>query len=432
MDIQFAIGLGILVVVYALIAFNLINRTVAALLGALLVAIFLFFMGDLEAGEIMDFIDFNTIVLLMSMMVIVGILGRTGFFQVMAYRTAKASGGNPWKILISMTLLTAFLSAFLDNVTTILLIIPVTLELTKALKVNPLPFIFSEIFASNIGGTATLVGDPPNIMIGGASGLGFLDFIVNLAPIVIVDTVILLGVMWLLYRKDMARATHLSEDDIKHMEEDYRITDRVLYHKAAGVLVFTIALFILGDTVLGIPPMASAFTGMVILLLLTRDDIRETLEHVEWPTLLFFAGLFIVVGGVEKMGVIDAMADSVIYLAGGSFMLALVAILWVSATSSAIIDNIPFTATMIPVVFSMAESMSVPSEPLLWALSLGACMGGNATLIGASANVVGAGLAERNGIFIDFKTFMKNGVVVTVITVSVAMVYLLVRYGWMG
>ncbi len=428
MDVQFAVGLGILVVVYALIAFNLINRTVAALLGALLVATSLYAFDSLEPNEILTFIDFNTIVLLMSMMVIVGILGRTGFFQVMAYHTAKAAGGNPWKILISLTLLTAFLSAFLDNVTTILLIIPVTLELTKALKVNPIPFILSEIFASNIGGTATLVGDPPNIMIGGAAGLGFTDFIVNLAPIAIINTVILLGVMWILYRKDLSKAVPISPEDMEAMEKEYRILDPPLYYKAAGVLIFTISLFILGDTVLEIPPMSAAFAGMVILLLLTRDDIRETLEYVEWPTLLFFAGLFVVVGGVEKLGVIEQMADSVIYLSNGSFVLALVSIVWISAISSAIIDNIPFTATMIPVVFSMSQSMAIPAEPLLWALSLGACMGGNATLIGASANVVGIGISERMGIVIDFKTFMKNGIVVTGVTVGIATVYLVLRY----
>ncbi len=432
MDFRIILGLSILILVYALIAFNLIHRTIAALFGALLVGVsmYVFRLGTVK--EMVGFISFDTLVLLMSMMIIVGILGKTGFFQVVAYRTAKMAGGNPWKILVGLTLLTALLSAFLDNVTTILLVLPVTLELSSALKANPVPYILSEIFASNIGGTATLVGDPPNMMIGTESGIGFTAFIINLAPIVIIDLFILILIMALLYGKEIKKSVSLDDSTIKRMEKEYRIVDRALYYKSIGILIFTVALFIIGDLFLDIPPMASAFTGATLLLLVSGEDIKGALDHVEWPTLLFFAGLFVVVGGAERMGVIDSIADSVIYISGHSMFMAIISVIWISAFASSIIDNIPFTATMIPVVFTLSSGMGVDAQPLLWALSLGACMGGNGTLIGASANVVGVGMAERNGILIDFKTFLKNGIVVTLVTVGVATLYLVMKYAVMG
>lgn len=431
MELELIAGLSVLILVYALIAFNLINRTVAALFGALLIGIFAYIFNLAGTSQIISFIDFETIGLLMSMMIIVGILGRTGFFQLVAYKTAKFSSGSPWKILITLTLLTAILSAFLDNVTTILLVLPVTLELAKAFEVDARPYIFSEIFASNIGGTATLVGDPPNIMIGSQAHLGFTAFILNIAPVALLDIGVLILIMVLLYGKKLKKVPPHSEEKLKDMEEKYRIKDRSLYYKSIVILILTISLFIVGEF-FGIPPAAAAFTGATLLLILSGENIHAALEHVEWPTLLFFAGLFIVVGGVEKLGVLDMMADGIRSISQNSFILAIVAIVWVSALTSAIIDNIPFTATMIPVVFALAQQLNVPSEPLFWALSLGACMGGNATLIGASANVVGVGLAERHGILIDFKTFLKDGFVVTVITVGVATVYLLARYVWLA
>ncbi len=422
-------GLLILIVVYVLIAFNLIHRTVAALLGALLVGVAAYVFGFAGVEEIIHFVDFETIGLLMSMMIIVGILGRTGFFQVVAYRTARVAGGNPMRVLLTLTLLTALLSAFLDNVTTILLVLPVTLELARAFKLDPRPYILSEIFASNIGGTATLVGDPPNIMIGTHADLGFMAFIVNLGPIVLIDLVLLMGVMVLLYGRVLKGATLPSEADIERIERKYTITDRTLYRKCIFILCFTISFFIVGEF-FGIPPVAAAFAGATLLLIISREDIWAALEHVEWPTLLFFAGLFIVVGGIERMGVLGMIAQGIISVSEGSVVIAIVTIVWVSAFVSSIIDNIPFTATMIPVVFAISEHLQVSSEPLFWALALGACMGGNATLIGASANVVGVDIAERHGILIDFKTFLKNGVVVTLITVAVATVYLIARYVW--
>ena len=430
MDVQLLTGFFVLILVYVLIAFNLINRTVAAFLGALLVGISAYIFGFAGVDQIIHYVDFETIGLLMSMMMIVGILGKSGFFQVVAYKTAKLSSGSPWRTLITITLLTAFLSAFLDNVTTILLVLPVTLELTKAFKVDPKPYILSEIFASNLGGTATLVGDPPNIMIASRANLGFTAFIINLSPIVLIDLGILILIMYALYGKELRKIPPHTEEKLDEMGRKYRIEDRILYRKSIGVLLFTIALFIIGEF-FGIPPVASAFTGATLLLLLSGEDIFKTLEHVEWSTLLFFAGLFVVVGGVERMGVIELIADRVLYVSQGNFMMAMISIVWVSAITSAIIDNIPFTATMIPVVFSIASSLNMPSEPFFWALSIGACMGGNATLIGASANVVGVGIAERNGILIDFKSFLKDGIIVTIVTVGVATLYLVVRYVWL-
>ncbi len=431
MELEIIAGLSVLILVYGLIAFNLINRTVAALFGALLIGIFAYLFKFAGVPQIIGFIDFETIGLLMSMMIIVGILGRTGFFQVIAYKTARFSAGSPWKILITLTLLTALLSAFLDNVTTILLVLPVTLELASAFEVDVRPYILSEIFASNIGGTATLVGDPPNIMIGSHAGLGFTGFIINLAPIVLIDLGILMLVMIILYGKKLKRIPAYPQEKMDEMEKKYRITDSSLYHKSIFILALTISLFIIGEF-FGVTPIAAAFTGATLLLILSREDIWDALEHVEWPTLLFFAGLFVVVGGVEKLGVLHMVADGVLAISQGSFMMAIIAIVWVSAFTSAIIDNIPFTATMIPVVFAISANLNMPSEPLFWALSLGACMGGNATIIGASANVVGVNIAERHGILIDFKTFLKDGVIVTLVTVSMATLYLVVRYVWLA
>ncbi len=431
MDAQVIAGLSVLILVYVLIGFNLINRTVAALFGAFLVGLLALIFGFAGLDDIIDYIDFETIILLMSMMIIVGILGRTGFFQVVSYKTAKLAGGSSWKILVAIALLTATLSAFLDNVTTILLVLPITLELTKAMDINPTPFILSEIFASNIGGTATLVGDPPNIMIGTQANLAFMDFIYNLAPIVFIDLGVLILIMFLIYGKEIMSASKLSEEKLRDMEKKYRIVDRSLYHKSIGILVFTIALFIVGED-FNISSAAAAFTGATLLLLLTREDIYGALEHVEWPTLLFFAGLFVVVGGVNSMGVLDLIANGILEISHDNIVLAIIAIVWVSAFTSAIIDNIPFTATMIPVIFVMSSNLNVPSAPLFWALSLGACMGGNGTLIGASANVVGVSIAERNGIIIGFKGFLRNGMIVMISTVAVATIYLIVRYVWLG
>lgn len=431
MDFQLIAGVSVLLIVYGLIAFNLINRTVAALFGALLIGILAYIFRFATVEQIIHFIDFSTIGLLMSMMIIVGILGRTGFFQVIAYKTARISKGSPWKTLVTLTILTAFLSAILDNVTTILLVLPVTLELSKAFDMDPRPYILSEIFASNIGGTATLVGDPPNIMIGSKAHLGFTAFLYNLAPIVFIDLGILIGVMMLLYGKKLKKMRKYPEIKMQKLEEKYRIVDISLYYKSIFILILTVSLFIIGEF-FGVPPVAAAFTGATLLLILSGEDIWNALEHVEWPTLLFFAGLFVVVGGIERLGVLETIAEGVISLSTRNIILAMITVVWASAMISAIIDNIPFTATMIPVIFSVASTLKVPSDPLFWALSLGACMGGNATIIGASANVVGINIGERHGILIDFKSFLKDGIVVTVLTISVATVYLIARYVWLS
>ena len=432
MDIQIVAGALVLIIVYVLIAFNIVHRTIAALFGAFLIGFLFYVFGIGTIGELVEYVNHETIVLLMSMMIIVGILGRTGFFQVVAYRTAKTAGGRPWKILVSLTLLTALLSAFMDNVTTILLVLPVTLELSRALKVKAAPFILAEIFASNIGGTATLVGDPPNIMIGTYADLGFMAFIVNLGPIVIVETLLLLLLVWLLYGRSMKKESALSEEDMYRMEKEYHITDRTLYKKSIGILIFTVILFIVGESLFHIPPAASAFTGAVFLLLLSGEDIKESLDHVEWTTLLFFMGLFIVIGGVEEMGVLDGIAEFLKDLSGGEMAITLIAILWISALTSAIIGSIPITALMLPVVASIAAThTNLAPEPLYWALSLGACLGGNGTSIASAANVVGVNIGERNGIFIDFKSFLKDGMLVTVMTVAVSTLYLMVRYVWL-
>jgi len=423
MSIEIIVALGLLVFVYALMTVNLVHRTVVAMLGAGLGAIALIILGKAPTFEgLVDHISFETLGLLMGMMIIVGIMGESGIFRRMSYHLFRLCRGSPALIFILLILATALMSAFLDNVTTLLIVAPITIDIARLIKISPTRFLIAEVLSSNIGGAATLIGDPPNIMVGSVFSLGFLEFIYNLAPIIL----IILGVNLLLWyipeRKNLRKIKSCP------IPSRYRKpVNRRIFIRSSVVLMLVIAMFFLED-LLGVSSAAIALAGATILLLLTGIDIYDALSNVEWPTLLFFAGLFIFVGTLEELGLITAIGKEIINISGGSLSLLIVLILWVSAFASAFIDNIPYTATMIPVVGYLSTTMGYPLEPLAWALVLGACLGGNGTLVGASANVVMAGIAEREGVKVDFLGFMKIGLPTMVVSMLLSTAYLLLRF----
>jgi len=423
MEEIFAVAL--FVVVLAGIATELINRTVAALLGAAVVVAF----GVVEQTEAAsEFIDWNTIGLLAGMMVIVAILNKTGLFEYLAIRSAQLGKARPGRILILLSLVTAFLSAFLDNVTTVILMVPVTFLIADALDVSPMPFLLAQVMASNIGGAATLIGDPPNILIGSAASLSFTDFVLNLAPVVLLALPVVLGFFYLVFRRELG-ASENAEGTIEKLDARGAIRDRVLLRKSLIVLGVVILGFFLHGA-LHLEAATIALFGAAVLMLYARSDVEEVLREVEWPTLLFFVGLFVLVGGLEVTGFVGRIAE---VLTGASDSLAITAMLvmWGSAIASGIVDNIPFTATMIPVIQELAQAEGLSDEEvrsLWWALAIGADFGGNLTLIGASANVVVAGMSERAGKKISFLKFMAYGIPVTLISLAVATPYVLLRY----
>jgi Na+/H+ antiporter NhaD/arsenite permease-like protein len=429
----------VLLVSYAFIVTEKVHRTVAAMGGGALIIALGPHFGLIDKASYpseIDFmreaVDWNTIGLLLGMMIIVGILKDTGIFEFIAVKTAKLSRGDPWKIMLLFAITTALLSAFLDNVTTVLLIAPVTVSITLSLKLNPVPFLISEVLASNIGGTATLIGDPPNIIIGSGAGLSFNEFIINLGPIVVVVFILSLFFMKYAFRKHLLHKPE-NIDEVLAMNEWDQIKDPVLLKKSLAVLAFVIILFFL-HSALHLEPSTVALLGASMLLLLSFEHPDKALHQVEWSVLLFFAGLFVIVKGVEEAGLIERVAIFAVELTGGNLIVAMFVILWISAIASAIIDNIPFTATMVPLVHSMSSSPELASQiaqldgnPLWWALALGACLGGNGTLIGASANVVVAGISERMGYPISFKEFLKYGAPITFLTVLISGILLYIK-----
>lgn len=423
-----------LIVVYVLIAFEFLHRTLAALLGAALLLAVSYTLGTFrDSFRILTFedaigaIDMNVIFLLMSMMIIVGVLKRTGVFQWMAYKSYHVARGNIYVLACILMVVTAISSAFLDNVTTMLLIIPVTIEIALTLEINPITLLMPEVFASNVGGTATLIGDPPNIMIGSYAGLSFVDFVGNLSIICLICLVVTLIYFVCFYRQGYMKAKAGDvQVMIRRLREEYRITDKTLLVQGGIILGIVIFLFIIHGT-LGMEPSIAAMIGAAVLLVVSRVSIVEMLEReVEWPTLVFFMMLFIVVSGAEETGLIQVIADWVKDVSGGSLTAAILMVLWVSAIASAFIDNIPFTATMLPIVAYLTTVIPGAEQGVLWwALALGACLGGNGTMIGASANVVTVGMAERSGHPISFLHYMKVAALPTVITIVLASVWLL-------
>jgi Na+/H+ antiporter NhaD/arsenite permease-like protein len=425
----------LLILTYALIITERVNRSIVALLGAGLVIV----LGVLDQEEAIRGIDFNTIALLTGMMILVGISRKSGMFEYLAVWSAKKGRAEPWKILLLLAVTTAVLSAFLDNVTTVLLIAPVTLAITRELEVPPYPFLFTEIIASNIGGTATLIGDPPNILIGSQVGLTFNEFVVNLTPVIIVVMIVQSVLIHLIWGRQM-RATAEAMGRVMEMEPRAMITDWPLLRSALSVLIAVIIAFMLARP-LHLEPGTIAILGAAVLMLLHNIEhhreahkqssrVTETFNEVDWITIFFFVGLFIVVHGLEVAGVLKFLADELLVVTGGDFATTAYAILWASAILSAIVDNIPFVATMIPLIKSMAPAFGGAEHltPLWWALSLGACLGGNGTLIGASANLTVAGIAERNGIPFSFLTYTKYAFGLMLVSVAISHVYIWLRY----
>lgn len=408
---------------YAVIISEKIHRMIIAMAGGL-VMILLGFLNQETA--IKDDIDFNTLGLLIGMMILVTITRRTGIFEAIAVWSAALTKGEPLRLLALLSLITAVASAFLDNVTTVLLIVPVTLTLTDKLQVNPVPYLISEIIASNIGGTATLIGDPPNIMIGSSAGLSFNAFIVHLAPIAFLVLVVTVALLLLVYRKDL----HVAEENRKALLElnfKDEIKDWKLLKQSMSVLGLTIAGFVLHG-MLGLDSATIALSGAILLMIISREEPEDILLHIEWPTIFFFTGLFVLVGGLKATGVIGKLAGWTLTLTHGNIMETSLLILWVSAIASAFIDNIPFVATTIPMLQEMGQLSGLNLEPVWWSLALGACLGGNGTLIGASANVIVAGIAEKNGIGLSFRQYLLIAFPLMIVSIILCHIYIYWRY----
>ena len=402
-----------------MIAFEWVHRTKAALVGAGLVVV----VGIVDLDRAIEAVDWSTLGLLTGMMILVGLTERTGVFTYLALRTAQLSKGRPLRLVFLLAGVTGLTSAFLDNLTSILLVVPITLLLADVLRISAIPLVLVEVIASNIGGTATLIGDPPNIMIGTAvQELTFNDFIVNLAPVSIVTLLLVSGLLYLVFRRQLV----VSPDRVAELERldpaaDVRGSPYV--KRSLAVLVGTIVAFFL-HAPLHLEPAVVALGGATILLLVAADNVEEALERVEWSTIFFFLGLFVMVGALEERGVIEAVADR-LSEATSSDVGQGMAILWGAAAGSALVDNIPFTAAMIPVVEQLQAGNEEFEDGLWWALALGACFGGNATLIAAAANVAAAGVVERSGQRISFGRFLAVGLPMTLVSLLVATVYLL-------
>ena len=447
------VGLAILLGVYALIITEVVHRTLAAALGGLLAIMALSFYSEkaFTLGEVTTLIDWETIGLLLGMMVMVGILSHTGLFEWFAVQAYKRSGGSVWTLVVILCSVTAVLSAFLDNVTTMLLLTPVTIQLAKVLDLKPIPLLISEVLFSNIGGAATMIGDPPNIMIGSGlsaaaiekagypdlmnAGVSFNDFIIEMAPGILMTIVpSFMFIKWF-YAEEFSGSR---VRDIAELESKYGIKDEAMLKVSGAILILVVVNFFL-HPVTHIAVSWIALVGAVLMLLATdRHELEKPLEHVEWTTLLFFAGLFVLVHALQYLGVISFIGDYVtkgIELFGSDtdgdvvrLAAAILIILWVSAIASAFIDNIPYTATMIPVVMQIAHDLNIDLNPLIWALAFGACLGGNGTLIGASANVVTAGMSEEAGYPISFNEFFKAGFPIMILTTAIVSLYMMLVY----
>lgn len=398
-----------------------IHRTVAAITGALL----LILTGILSVESSFSYVDLNTLGVLLGMMIFVAIVKNSGIFEYIAIKAAKVAKGRPWAIMAMFMIITAVLSAFLDNVTTVLLIGPMTLAITNMLKVNPIPFFMTQILSSNIGGTATLIGDPPNIMIGSAAGLSFTDFVANTGVAVLFVMAATILCFYFIYGRKL-QVTKESMEIVMNLDEKKAIKNKSLLIKSV-IMIFLVVLGFVFHSQLHMESCTIALTAAAIMLLIGKQDIEETIASVEWTTIIFFSGLFIVVGGLQETGVIQILANKLMEATNGHMALTIVIILWVSAIISSFLDNIPFVATLIPLILSM-QSSGMNVEPLWWAVSLGACLGGNGTLIGASANVVLSGISTRHGYPITFASYFKVGFPLMLVSVAISTVYLLLRF----
>ena len=415
-----ALAVGIFLIALALIAAEWVHRTKIALIGAALVVV----TQTIDQEQAIEAIDFNTIGLLAGMMLIVRLTEPTGVYNYLAIRAGQLARGRPLAVVLALAGTTAVLSAFLDNLTTVLLMVPITFLLADTLDIDPIPLVLIEIIVSNIGGTATLIGDPPNILIAGATDLSFIDFIVNLAPVAAIAFVAVTGMLYLMFRSKLqiapeARAKVLSLDAAKSIEDMGELK------RTMPILVLTILAFFVHKAI-HLEPATVALTGASVMLLVTRQSVEKALEGIEWTTLFFFLGLFVLVGSLEETGAIKEVADGIANVTNGDRSAELLGILGVSAFASGVVDNIPFTATMIPVVEQLQGADG--DDAYWWALALGACFGGNLTLIAAAANVAAAGMASRAGRPIAFMQFLKVGVPATLLSMTIATIYVVLRY----
>lgn len=415
------IAILVFLLAISLLVTDKLHRATVAITGG----VALLLLKVLTVEEAIDYIDFNTIGVLVGMMIFVGVVKYSGLFEYVSIRTAKIARGKPWRIMLLFTIVTACLSAFLDNVTTVLLVGPMVISICRILDLDPVPFLMTQIVASNIGGTATLIGDPPNIMIGSEAGLSFVDFLLNTGPAVVLIMVAVLIMLWIAY----GRKFHISKEaqmQIMLLDEEKTIVDKKLMHKSIIVMIL-LAVGFLTHSSLGLESSAIALAGAAVMLLIGKQNVDEIIAEVEWTTIVFFTGLFVIVGGLVKTGIIDMLSHDMIELTHGSPILMMLLLLWGSAILSSFLDNIPFVAALIPMILAM-ESQGVNVTPLWWAISLGACLGGNGTLIGASANVVLSGISGRQGHPITFHRFLKVGMPVMILSVIISTFYLLVRY----
>ncbi len=414
----------IFIITYAIIISERFNKAAIALLGAAM----MIFTGILSQEKAVENIDFNTIGLLIGMMIIVAITQKTGVFQFLAIKSVKLVKGDPWWILVMLAIITALFSAMLDNVTTVILIVPITLLITDELKIPPYPFLFMQIFAANIGGSATLIGDPPNIMIGSAAGLTFMDFIINVAPVIPIVFLATIIPIKFIFGKQMIVEERLKQG-LMRFDENEAIRDVSLLKKSMLIMGLVILSFIFQQQI-HLEPATIAMSGAVVLLLLSGESLPELFKEVEWSSIFFFVGLFIMVAGIKETGLITLMAERVMSITGGDMIKTAFAITWMSAIASSFMDNIPFVATMIPMIQDIGSITGSHEliKPLWWALSLGACLGGNGTIIGASANVIVAGFMERSGNKISFLEYMKLAIPLMLLSIVISWIYLYLRY----
>ncbi len=428
MSVNMIIAASILFVVYLFISTEWIDKIIAAVGGGILMV----FLGIMNEKTAFSYIDWDVLFLLIGMMIIIACTKSSGMYQYLAIKTAKIAKGKPIRIMLLMFIVTAFISAFLPNVTTIMIILPVTILICSELGVNAVPYIITQAIASNLGGTATLIGDPPNVMIGSATGLNFMDFVNNLTLIITLMVIVNLGVIYLIFHRSMT-VSNEKMARIREFDDTKLITDRPLMIKSIVVIVGMIVCFLF-QGVLKIDTAAIALGFAVIMLLVSKTTNVEKIlaEDIEWGSIFFFIGLFMVVGGLVETGFIGIMANKVVGLTNGNMRMTSDIIVWASGILSALVDNIPFVATMIPLIKGIGVGLGTNGhemiKPLWWALSLGACLGGNGTLVGASANIVSAGIANKNGYKITFWGFTKYGALLTIINLIISMFYMRIRY----
>jgi Na+/H+ antiporter NhaD/arsenite permease-like protein len=427
------------VAVFVLIALHVLHDTVAAFLGATVMLGISYLIGTFNSDfwilgfeQAVGFIDFDVIFLIMSLMIVVSIIGSTGIFQWLALAAYRAAHGSAWRLAVILMVATAVLSAFLNNVTIMLLMAPISIEIALMLGINPAALIIPEAMMSNVGGVATLIGDPPNTVIGSHAGLGFNQFLIHMGPIALISTVVLIGVVYLIYRRDYRAArTAPSHTLLARLKQDSRITDPVTLKQSILVTGVMLALFFTGE-LFQMPASVVGFIGATALLVWVRPDVEQMMNEVDWTTLMFFICLFIVVGGVQEVGLIQWIADLLADIAGNHLGVATLAIVWLSAVASAIVNNIPFTAAALPIADFLTRSIpGAGNNVLYWSLSLGANLGGNATYIGSAPNVVAVGVLDRAGYRVSFVDWLKVGIPVTFATVSASTIWLWIRYFWL-